>query len=186
MWRTCYWHWAFDRAPAGPLNLRGSPWEQHCRAEGFSTVNVQPLLISAEKPLDSLNSTPTFAAARRLWMVSQKTVHTLSCLSFSRLPPLLHPPTLFTKFGKAEQGIKPEWNYSLSDRFTWWSSLDALSYINFISLNIINNLNPLFFMKEKFKFTFGLMLNLNNIFPHSTITAIRVLHLKTLYQDWCS
>jgi len=88
MWRTCYWHWAFNRAPAGPLNLRGSPWEQHRRAEEFSRVNVQPLLISAEKS-HSLNSSPTFPAVERLWMVLQKKVNTLPCLLSFFFPPFL-------------------------------------------------------------------------------------------------
>lgn len=98
MWRTCYWHWAFNRAPAGPLNLRGSPWEQHRRAEEFSRVNVQLLLISAEKS-HSLNSSPTFPAVARLWMVPQKKVNTLPCLLLFSLSCSLSLPFLKSTAG---------------------------------------------------------------------------------------
>ena len=79
MWRTCYWLGAFSRASVGPLNLRGSPWEQYWRPEEFNTVNVQPFLISAEKS-HSMNSSQAFPAVERVWMASQKTVNTLPCL----------------------------------------------------------------------------------------------------------
>lgn len=79
MWRTCYWLGAFSRASVGPLNLRGSPWEQYWRPEEFNTVNVQPFLISAEKS-HSMNSSQAFPAVERVWMAPQKTVNTLPCL----------------------------------------------------------------------------------------------------------
>lgn len=97
MWRTCYWHWAFSGAPVGPLNLRGSPLEQPQRAEEFSAVNVQPLLISAEKS-HSLNSSPAFPAVERLWMSPQKTVNTLPCLLF-----------YFSHLGEAQEELSRAW-----------------------------------------------------------------------------
>lgn len=102
MWRTCYWHWAFSGAPVGPLNLRGSPLEQPWRAEEFSGVNVQPLLISAEKS-HSLNSSPAFLVVERLWMSPQKTANTLPCLLFFSFF------FYFSHLGKAREELSRAW-----------------------------------------------------------------------------